>query len=86
MPHKITKKIVKSEVLDKNSVPQEIAEAHQQAFIDANRRERAQKQQTANVDDSFPVDAQLCKKCQIQAVISMDNCLTCLNCGDSKCG
>jgi len=33
----------------------------------------------------FPADASLCNKCQTQAVISMDGCLTCLNCGDSKC-
>lgn len=34
----------------------------------------------------FPPNAQLCKKCHTKAVISMDGCMTCLNCGDSKCG
>jgi hypothetical protein len=34
----------------------------------------------------FPPSASLCKKCQTKAVISMDGCMTCLNCGDSKCG
>jgi hypothetical protein len=34
----------------------------------------------------FPADAQLCGKCQTKAVIKMDGCMTCLNCGDSKCG
>ena len=34
----------------------------------------------------FPANALLCKKCNTAAVISMDNCMTCLNCGDSKCG
>ncbi len=34
----------------------------------------------------FPPTAQLCKKCFAKAVISMDGCMTCLNCGDSKCG
>lgn len=58
---------------------------HQQAHIDTKRREYAQKQGT-DADDGFPVDAQVCKKCQTRAVINMDNCLTCLNCGDSKCG
>lgn len=60
-------------------------DTHQQAHIDAERREYAQKQ-GADADNRFPVDAQLCKKCQTLAVINMDNCLTCLNCGDSKCG
>jgi len=39
---------------------------------------------TGSVND-FPPDASLCSKCQTKAVISMDGCLTCLNCGDSKC-
>ena len=34
----------------------------------------------------FPAGAQLCMKCQTQAVIRLDGCMTCLNCGDSKCG
>ncbi|HLE93262.1 MAG TPA: hypothetical protein VI543_01605, partial [Sulfuricaulis sp.] len=34
----------------------------------------------------FPSDALLCVKCSTKAVIMMDGCMTCLNCGDSKCG
>jgi len=34
----------------------------------------------------FPENATLCKKCSTKAVIVMDGCQTCLNCGDSKCG
>ncbi len=34
----------------------------------------------------FPETAQLCHKCMTKASILMDGCLTCLNCGDSKCG
>ncbi len=34
----------------------------------------------------FPPSAQLCHKCNTKAVISMDGCMTCLSCGDSKCG
>jgi hypothetical protein len=34
----------------------------------------------------FPEGSQLCTKCHTRAVIQMDGCLTCLNCGDSKCG
>lgn len=33
----------------------------------------------------FPEDAQLCSKCNTKARIQMGGCLTCLNCGDSKC-
>jgi hypothetical protein len=39
-----------------------------------------------NAPDNFPPEAKMCSKCFTKAVIVLDNCLTCLNCGDSKCG
>lgn len=36
-------------------------------------------------DSSFPASSQLCAKCHTKSVISMDGCMVCLNCGDSKC-
>ena len=36
--------------------------------------------------DGFPPGSQLCGKCSTQAVVQMDGCATCLNCGHSKCG
>jgi len=61
---------------------------HQQKMIKEKRAEY-EKSQAAS-DDSlakdFPDGAQLCMKCQTKAMITMDGCLTCLNCGDSKCG
>jgi hypothetical protein len=35
---------------------------------------------------SFPPSATMCHKCSAKAVIIMDGCATCLNCGYSKCG
>jgi len=35
---------------------------------------------------SFPPGATLCQKCNTTAMIIMDGCATCLNCGYSKCG
>ena len=34
----------------------------------------------------YPPGAQLCKKCNTKAMVLMDGCMTCLSCGDSKCG
>ncbi len=34
----------------------------------------------------FPPGASMCNKCNTKAVILMDGCATCLNCGYSKCG
>jgi hypothetical protein len=35
---------------------------------------------------AFPAGATMCSKCNTSAVILMDGCATCLNCGYSKCG
>jgi hypothetical protein len=40
----------------------------------------------SNAECDFPAGAQLCNKCHTKAAIQMDGCLTCLNCGESKCG
>jgi hypothetical protein len=61
---------------------------HQQKLVDEKRAEflaRA-KQTDAFAKSHFPDGAQLCNKCSTAAVIMMDGCMTCLNCGDSKCG
>jgi len=44
------------------------------------------KQTDAFSKSHFPEGAQLCAKCSTAAVVMMDGCHTCLNCGDSKCG
>jgi hypothetical protein len=36
--------------------------------------------------EQYPAGATLCGKCSTKAVIMMDGCMTCLSCGDSKCG
>ena len=61
---------------------------HQKKLIEEKRAEYEAKQsKTVSADSGdFPPDAQVCKKCNTKAAIVMDGCLTCLNCGDSKCG
>lgn len=36
--------------------------------------------------EGFPAESQVCVKCSTKAVIRLDGCMTCLNCGESKCG
>jgi len=48
--------------------------------------EARNKQQDAFSRGHYPEGAQLCAKCSTAAVIMMDGCMTCLSCGDSKCG
>ncbi len=61
---------------------------HQQALVDQKRAEyeEANKQQDAFSKSEYPEGAQLCSKCNTVAVVMMDGCMTCLACGDSKCG
>ena len=61
---------------------------HQQKLVDQKRAEfqaRA-RQADAFAKPHFPEGAQLCGRCSTAAVVMMDGCMTCLNCGDSKCG
>ncbi len=61
---------------------------HQRKLIKEKRAEydRSLNKMEQSAPEQFPDTAQLCNKCQTRAVIQLDNCLTCLNCGDSKCG
>lgn len=65
---------------------------HQQALVDEKRREFEEKQNRIKGVDaskevsSFPDGAALCGKCNMKATVMMDGCMTCLNCGESKCG
>ena len=63
-------------------------DANQRQLIEAKRSEyeESRKQQDAFSDSEYPEGAQLCSKCNTVAVIMMDGCMTCLACGDSKCG
>ena len=63
-------------------------DVHQKQLIDEKRAEyeARKKQHDAFAKSHFPDGAQLCVKCSTAAVVMMDGCQTCLNCGDSKCG
>lgn len=69
-------------LLKKPGIPE-----HQQKIMDEKRAE-FENAATAPAGESseFPPTAEVCKKCSVKAVILMDGCMTCLNCGDSKCG
>jgi len=66
----------------KNSEP----DLHQKKLIDEKKNEYLKKNQNSLDENGFPKDSQLCAKCHTKAAIMMDGCLTCLNCGESKCG
>ncbi len=72
--------------------PPELDE-NQKRFIDAKRTEfeltaspGPEDGEAANSESEYPASAVLCNRCHAKAAIQMDGCMTCLACGDSKCG
>jgi hypothetical protein len=62
---------------------------HQKKLIEEKKSqylEKHVKEGSATNAEGFPPGAQLCGKCHTKSAIVMDGCLTCLNCGESKCG
>jgi len=60
----------------------------QRKLVDAKRAEFEARgsQKDAFARGRFPEGAQLCTKCNTAAAVMLDGCMTCLNCGYSKCG
>lgn len=61
-------------------------EAHNDANSVAAAEAADTPAETEQDAPAFPPGSQLCKKCSVKAAVVLDGCLTCLNCGDSKCG
>ncbi len=61
---------------------------HQKKLLAEKRAQFEHVSKSNQPDDAgdFPEGSQLCVKCNTKAAIQMDGCLTCLNCGESKCG
>ncbi len=62
---------------------------HQKKLIKEKRAEFESSEvkiKDESLTTDFPEGSQLCMKCHTKAMVQMDGCLTCLNCGDSKCG
>lgn len=61
---------------------------HQKKILAEKRAQFEHANQPGKADNAgdFPEGSQLCVKCNTKAAIQMDGCLTCLNCGESKCG
>ena len=70
---------------------EELSTAHQELIAEKRAAlEGVAIESAANAEKvdpgDFPPGAQLCKKCNVTAMVLMDGCMTCLSCGDSKCG
>jgi hypothetical protein len=67
--------------------PEEIGDHQKRIMEDKRVQFEAKSAKPASEERSpYPAGAQLCSKCMTKAMIMMDGCMTCLSCGDSKCG
>jgi hypothetical protein len=69
-------------------ITDEPLDEQQQQYLDETRArlDLARSNPSEPDDSAFPEYAAFCQHCHAKAVIQTDGCLTCLNCGDSKCG
>lgn len=72
-------------------LPDRELDSDQRKYLENKRLEIENMQKDTSIKDKsnesgFPAGAALCGKCHTKAVVRIDNCATCLNCGDSKCG
>jgi len=65
---------------------EEMNDAQKRLVAEKRAAYEARQQTQSDQETVFPESASSCKKCHQKSVIMMDGCLTCLNCGDSKCG
>ncbi len=61
---------------------------HRERYLAGKRAEFGLATETTvnEGDDGLPGSAQICRKCRTKAVVFLDGCMTCLSCGDSRCG
>ncbi len=62
----------------------ELSDQHKQFLAD--KRREFESLHAGGEGQTFPEKAVLCVKCSTKAMVLMDGCMTCLNCGESKCG
>lgn len=79
--------VIHSHLIMIGMLREEGPDEHQRRLIDEKRAqyEAVIEHSDADHPSEFPAGAQLCKKCNTKAMIQMDGCMTCLNCGESKC-
>lgn len=59
----------------------------QRSLIASKRAQLEAKDKEASpAEGNFPATATMCPKCNQKAMVILDGCQTCLNCGNSKCG
>ena len=72
--------VVEEHLIKLGLMQRDVPDENQQRHIDEIRRKLGCE------EGDFPPDSVICARCSTKAAVMMDGCMTCLNCGDSKCG
>jgi len=81
--------VIEQHLVDIGLLEKADLDAHQKAHVEEARAKFQKAKADAadeQLDSDFPDGAALCAKCHTKAMVQLDGCLTCLNCGESKCG
>jgi len=87
--------VIESHLIDIGLLERADLDAHQKKHVEEARAKFESSKSGAKADapaaeeeveSEFPDGAALCTKCHTKAMVQLDGCLTCLNCGESKCG
>ena len=72
--------VLKRHLVKHGLMEQDPLEPEQRAYL------QEKIQEIGDAPPAFAQNARMCWKCHHKAVMRMDGCDTCMNCGDSKCG
>ena len=64
----------------------EVMADHVKQHLIEKRKEFEARNDDSSDEGTFPEKATLCPSCNVKAMVLMDGCMTCLSCGNSKCG
>ena len=78
--------VIESHLISIGVIQSDKLDEHQKKLI-AEKRAMADEAHSHSAPKSggFPDYSTLCAKCFTKAVVILDNCATCLECGDAKC-
>ncbi|MFT7558946.1 MAG: hypothetical protein ACI93R_000849 [Flavobacteriales bacterium] len=77
---------IESHMKDIGLLVDEELSAHQKEILQEKKDEYDKSKNQTTSEGEFPESSQLCMKCYTKAMILLDGCMTCLSCGNSKCG
>ena len=75
--------VIEKHLINIGMMQQPEMDAERAAFI---KKKKEEFELQAPPSSDFPDAARMCEKCNTKALVMMDGCMTCLNCGNSKCG